>query len=196
MLSSGGIVAPETAGRMPGTLIESGPAAGALGAAFAARALGFDDLLAFDMGGTTLAKICLIQEYRPLVTGRFEIDRMYRLKEGSGLPVIVPSIDMIEIGAGGGSIARVDDLGACLEGWTAQCRFPTRTGLLWHSAGNRADGHRCRRVVLGLLDPARFLGGAMPLDANAANTAIARLGDKLGVSAVAGPSTRGVSGRV
>ena len=186
MLSSGGIVAPETAGRMPVRMIESGPAAGALGAAFAARALGFDDLLAFDMGGTT-AKICLIQEYRPLVTGRFEIDRMYRLKEGSGLPVIVPSIDMIEIGAGGGSIARVDDLGLLKVGPHSA---GSRPGPACYALGGIEPTVTDADVVLGLLDPARFLGGAMPLDANAANTAIARLGDKLGVSAVA--AARGV----
>src|SRR5690606_33149704 len=94
MLSSGGVVGPGTAGRLPVRMIESGPAAGALGAAYAARSLGIDSLLAFDMGGTT-AKVCLIQDSRPLVTGLFEIDRMYRFKEGSGLPVTVPCVDLI-----------------------------------------------------------------------------------------------------
>ncbi|MFC3135903.1 hydantoinase/oxoprolinase N-terminal domain-containing protein, partial [Microbaculum marinum] len=115
MLSSGGVVGPATAGRLPVRMIESGPAAGALGAAHAATAMGLDTLLAFDMGGTT-AKVCLIQDARPRVTGLFEIDRMYRFREGSGLPVTVPSVDLIEIGAGGGSIARVDALGLLKTG--------------------------------------------------------------------------------
>lgn len=110
MLSSGGIIGVEVAGRNPVRMIESGPAAGALAASHYAAVLGLDRLMSFDMGGTT-AKACLIEDRKPRVTGLFEADRKYRFKEGSGMPVTVPSIDMIEIGAGGGSIARVDDLG-------------------------------------------------------------------------------------
>lgn len=110
MLSSGGVVGADMAGRNPVRMIESGPAAGALAACHYAEVLGIDRLMSFDMGGTT-AKACLIENRTPLVTGLFEVDRRYRFKEGSGLPVIVPSIDLIEIGAGGGSIAHVDALG-------------------------------------------------------------------------------------
>ena len=110
MLSSGGVIGAEIAGRNPVRMIESGPAAGALAAGFYAERLGLDRLLSFDMGGTT-AKACLIEGRKPLVTGSFEVDRKYRFCEGSGMPLTIPSIDMIEIGAGGGSIAYVDDLG-------------------------------------------------------------------------------------
>ena len=110
MLSSGGVIGAEVAGRNPVRMIESGPAAGALAAAFYAERLGLERLLSFDMGGTT-AKACLIEDRKPLVTGSFEVDRMYRFCEGSGMPLTIPSIDMIEIGAGGGSIASVNDLG-------------------------------------------------------------------------------------
>ena len=91
-------------------MIESGPAAGALAAGLLSKTYGISDLISFDMGGTT-AKACLIQDGEPLITGEFEVDRRYRFKPGSGMPITVPSVDMIEIGAGGGSIARVDDLG-------------------------------------------------------------------------------------
>ncbi|MDB5493397.1 MAG: hypothetical protein JWP86_734, partial [Phenylobacterium sp.] len=110
MLSSGGVIGAEVAGRNPVRMIESGPAAGALAAAYYAERLGLNRLLSFDMGGTT-AKACLIEDQKPLVTGSFEVDRMYRFAEGSGMPLTIPSIDMIEIGAGGGSIASVDSLG-------------------------------------------------------------------------------------
>jgi len=110
MLSSGGIATRETASRFPVRLLESGPAAGALAAAHAGILSGHWDLLSFDMGGTT-AKLCVIEDGQPLKTHEFEVDRVYRFRKGSGLPVRIPVIDMIEIGAGGGSIARVDTLG-------------------------------------------------------------------------------------
>ncbi len=106
MLSSGGIIGTGVAGRNPVRMIESGPAAGALAASHYAKVLGLDRLMSFDMGGTT-AKACLIENFEPLITGLFEVDRRYRFKEGSGMPVTIPSIDMIEIGAGGGSLAYV-----------------------------------------------------------------------------------------
>src|ERR671919_866330 len=110
MLSSGGIATRETSSRFPVRLLESGPAAGALAAAQAGILAGHRDLLSFDMGGTT-AKLCVIDDGQPLKTHEFEVDRVYRFRRGSGLPVRIPVIDMIEIGAGGGSIARVDSLG-------------------------------------------------------------------------------------
>lgn len=115
MLSNGGVIGAERAGRFPVRMIESGPAAGALVACYFSRMFGIPDLISFDMGGTT-AKACLIQNHEPLVTGTFEVDRRYRFKPGSGMPITVPSIDMIEIGAGGGSIAWVDDLGLLKTG--------------------------------------------------------------------------------
>jgi len=110
MLSNGGVVSAEVAARNPIRMVESGPAAGALAGAWYARQLGLDRLLCFDMGGTT-AKSCLIEHEEPELTTDFEIARMYRFKKGSGFPVTVPSIDLVEIGAGGGSISRVDELG-------------------------------------------------------------------------------------
>jgi N-methylhydantoinase A len=142
MLSSGGVVGSATAGANPVRMIESGPAAGALGAAYASKALGINTLLAFDMGGTT-AKVCLIQDHQPLVTGHFEIDRIYRLKEGSGLPVAVPCIDMIEIGAGGGSIAHVNELGTLNVGPRSAGSEPGPACYGRGGAGCNRDRRRC-----------------------------------------------------
>ncbi|MGH6896635.1 MAG: hydantoinase/oxoprolinase family protein [Geminicoccaceae bacterium] len=178
MLSSGGLVGPGTAARMPVRMIESGPAAGALGAAFAARALGLRDLLAFDMGGTT-AKVCLIQDSRPLVTGLFEINRVCRFKEGSGLPVTVPSVDLIEIGAGGGSIAQVSELGLLNVGPRSA---GSRPGPACYGLGGTEATVTDADVVLGVIDPDKFLGGTMPLDADAAARAVARIADRLGTT--------------
>lgn len=186
MLSSGGVVGAATAARMPVRMIESGPAAGALGAAFAASTLKQGNLLAFDMGGTT-AKVCMIQNYRPLVTGWFEIDRMYRFKEGSGLPVTVPTVDLIEIGAGGGSIARVDDLGLLKVGPRSAGAAP---GPACYSKGGIEATVTDADLVLGLLDANKFLGGAMRLDCDAAKLALSVIGPKLGLSATA--AARGV----
>ncbi|MGF7160315.1 N-methylhydantoinase A [Rhodoligotrophos appendicifer] len=171
MLSSGGVVGPGTAGRMPIRMVESGPAAGALGAAFIAQELGLRDVLAFDMGGTT-AKVCLIQDYKPLVTGQFEIDRMYRFKEGSGLPVTVPCIDLIEIGAGGGSIAHVDSMGLLKVGPRSAGSNP---GPACYGFGGRNATVTDADLVLGLLDAQHFLGGDMPLDEAAAFSAVGQI---------------------
>ena len=170
MLSSGGVVGPATAGRMPVRMIESGPAAGALGAAFAAQALGLDNLLAFDMGGTT-AKICLVRDFRPIVTGQFEIDRRYRFKEGSGLPVSVPCVDMIEIGAGGGSIAQVNELGLLRVGPRSAGSAP---GPACYGHGGEEPTVTDADVLLGAIDAQNFLGGAMRLDTEAAERAIGK----------------------
>src|SRR5919106_728709 len=110
MLSNGGITTCETASDYPIRLIESGPAAGALAASFYSQLKGLEHVISFDMGGTT-AKICVIDQGQPMVTTEFEVARVYRFKKGSGLPVKVPVIEMIEIGAGSGSIARIDELG-------------------------------------------------------------------------------------
>jgi N-methylhydantoinase A len=180
MLSSGGVVGAETAGRNPVRMIESGPAAGALAACHYADLLGIDRLMSFDMGGTT-AKACLIEERQPLVTGLFEVDRRYRFKEGSGLPVTVPSIDMIEIGAGGGSIAHVDSLGLLKVGPESAGSDP---GPACYGRGGTSPTVTDADLVLGLLDPNNFLGGDMKLDAAASQAAFARLGDELDTTPV------------
>ncbi|MEX2127422.1 MAG: hydantoinase/oxoprolinase family protein [Xanthobacteraceae bacterium] len=175
MLSSGGVVGPSTAGRMPVRMIESGPAAGALGAAYAAKALNLSNLLAFDMGGTT-AKICVVRDFQPVVTGQFEIDRIYRFKEGSGLPVSVPCIDMIEIGAGGGSIASVSDLGLLRVGPRSAGSQP---GPACYGLGGEDPTVTDADVVLGAIDAEKFLGGTMRLDTRAAERAISKVAKRL-----------------
>jgi len=176
MLSSGGIIGAEVASRNPVRMIESGPAAGALAATYYAERLGLDRLLSFDMGGTT-AKACLIEDRKPLVASSFEIDRIYRFCEGSGMPLTVPSIDMIEIGAGGGSIASVDNLGLLKVGPRSAGSAP---GPACYGHGGTEPTVTDADVVLGLLDADNFLGGSMPLDKPAAEAAIRQLGDKLG----------------
>ncbi|HEY1751672.1 MAG TPA: hydantoinase/oxoprolinase family protein [Caulobacteraceae bacterium] len=178
MLSSGGVIGAEVAGRNPVRMIESGPAAGALAAAFFAERLGLDRLLSFDMGGTT-AKACLIEGRKPLVTGSLEVDRKYRFCEGSGMPLTVPSIDMIEIGAGGGSIAHVDDLGLLKVGPQSAGSQP---GPACYGRGGTKPTVTDADLVLGLLDDDNFLGGDMPLDKPAAEAAVDRLGAALNVS--------------
>lgn len=180
MLSSGGVVGAETAGRYPVRMIESGPAAGALAACHYAEKLGIDRLMSFDMGGTT-AKACLIENGEPLVTGLFEVDRRYRFTEGSGLPVTVPSIDMIEIGAGGGSIAHVDDLGLLKVGPKSAGSNP---GPACYGRGGKNPTVTDADLVLGLLDADNFLGGDMKLDLAAAKTAIGNLAAALKITPV------------
>jgi N-methylhydantoinase A len=176
MLSSGGIIGADLAGRNPVRMIESGPAAGALAAAYYAERLGLDRLLSFDMGGTT-AKACLIEDRKPLVAGSFEVDRIWRFREGSGMPLTIPSIDMIEIGAGGGSIAWMDALGLLKVGPRSAGSAP---GPACYGRGGTEPTVTDADVLLGLLDADNFLGGDMRLDRAAAEAAMARLGAQLG----------------
>ncbi|HEX7006606.1 MAG TPA: hydantoinase/oxoprolinase family protein [Alphaproteobacteria bacterium] len=176
MLSSGGVIGAEIAGRFPVRMIESGPAAGALAACHFAEMLGLDRLLSFDMGGTT-AKACIIESRKPLVTGTFEVDRMYRFKQGSGLPVLIPAIDLIEIGAGGGSIATVDDLGLLKVGPRSAGSDP---GPACYGRNGKDATVTDADLVLGFLDADNFLGGEMKLDRAAAETNIATLAERLG----------------
>lgn len=178
MLSNGGVIGAGIAGTYPVRMIESGPAAGALVAGHVARKKGIDNLISFDMGGTT-AKACLIQNGEPLVTGDFEVDRRYRFKPGSGMPITVPSIDMIEIGAGGGSVARVNNLGLLKVGPDSAGSNP---GPACYGQGGADACVTDADVVLGILDPDQFLGGDMPLDRQKAEAAVQLLADKLGVS--------------
>ena len=168
MLSSGGIATPETAKRVPIRLVESGPAAGALAAAQAARQMGADRLLSFDMGGTT-AKACVIDGGQPLVAREFEVARADRFKKGSGLPIRVPVIEMIEVGAGGGSIARVDRMGLLKVGPQSAGADP---GPACYGLGCTEPTVTDADLLLGYLDPAFFLGGRMRLDVEAARRAV------------------------
>jgi N-methylhydantoinase A len=168
MQSSGGIALPEEARRLPIRLVESGPAAGALAAAQAARERGESRLLSFDMGGTT-AKACVIDDGVPLVAREFEVARADRFKKGSGLPVRVPVIEMIEIGAGGGSIARVDRLGLLKVGPDSAGADP---GPACYGLGGRLPTVTDADLILGYLDGEFFLGGRIRLDRQAAARAI------------------------
>jgi N-methylhydantoinase A len=168
MLSNGGITSCGVAGEYPIRLIESGPAAGALAASFYSTQKQLDRVISFDMGGTT-AKICLIDHGQPLLTTDFEAARVYRFKKGSGLPLKVPVIEMIEIGAGGGSIARVDKLGLLKVGPDSAGAEP---GPVCYDRGGEEPTVTDADLVLGYLSPDYFLGGKMRLNVEKAKQAI------------------------
>jgi N-methylhydantoinase A len=170
MLSGGGLTSVETAMRFPVRLVESGPAGGAIFAAEIARQCGLDKVLSYDMGGTT-AKICLIDNLRPQTNRAFEVARIYRFKKGSGLPLRIPVIEMVEIGAGGGSIARVDRLKRITAGPDSAGADP---GPACYGRGGAAPTVTDADLLLGRIDPAGFSGGRMPLDHGAAETAMRR----------------------
>jgi len=179
MISSGGIVTIDTAIRFPVRLLESGPAAGALAAASYGTACGYANLLSFDMGGTT-AKFCIIDRGQPLTAHEFEVDRRYRLKRGSGLPIKLPVIEMIEIGAGGGSIARIDPMGLLKVGPESAGAEP---GPVCYRHGGTEPTVTDADLVLGYLDPDYFLGGQLRIDLAAARRVIReRIADPLGLS--------------
>ena len=176
--SSGGLTAPETAERLPIRFLESGPAGGAQASALVGRAIGQADLLSFDMGGTT-AKASLIQNGEPDIAPMLEAARVRRFKKGSGLPVHAPVIDMMEIGAGGGSIARVDELGLLKIGPESAGAEP---GPACYGQGGVEPTVTDANLLLGYLDPRYFLGGRMALDRGAAESAMAKLAANLGLS--------------
>jgi N-methylhydantoinase A len=179
MLSSGGIATLETARAFPIRLLESGPAAGALAAAHYGQSANMPNVLAFDMGGTT-AKLCLIENSHPRVVNDFEVDRKYRFKRGSGLPVKVPVVELIEIGAGGGSIARVDSLGLLNVGPESAGSEP---GPACYGRGGKLPTVTDADLILGYLDEGFFLGGQMPLDRAAAEEALREVvAEPLGLS--------------
>ncbi len=169
MTSGGGLTTLETAIRFPIRLVESGPAGGAILATEIAKECGLKDVLSYDMGGTT-AKICLIDDYAPLSTRTFEVARVYRNLKGSGLPVRIPAIEMVEIGAGGGSIARVDAMGRLLVGPDSASSEP---GPACYGRGGTNPTVTDGDVVLGKIDPARFAGGEVALDVDAAAAVLA-----------------------
>ena len=178
MVSSGGSTSADIAAEVPITTLESGPAGGVLSAANAGRAAGFEDVLAFDMGGTT-AKICTVMDGAPSVVHTFEAARVRRFKKGSGLPLLIASIDLIEIGAGGGSIARISDLGLLTVGPDSAAADP---GPACYGRGSESATVTDADLILGYLNAGFFLGGRMALDASAAETALQRLGDRLSLA--------------
>src|SRR5665811_802756 len=178
MLSSGGTASASTAAEYPIRLLESGPAAGALAAKFFGELGGHEDVLALDMGGTT-AKACLIENGTPAVKQWLEVDRVHRFKPGSGLPVMAPTIDLIEIGAGGGSIAWINELGLLKVGPRSASSDP---GPASYGRGGTEPTVTDANLVLGYLAPDSFLGGRMRLDVDAARSAIVEtVGDSLGL---------------
>jgi N-methylhydantoinase A len=168
MMSSGGICTVETATRFPVRLVESGPAGGVILARRIAALGGYDRALSFDMGGTT-AKITLIDDYTPQQSRHFEVARAYRFAKGSGIPVRIPVIDMVEIGAGGGSIGRVDSLRRIAVGPDSAGSDP---GPACYGRGGTAPTVTDADVVLGRIDPARFAGGKIALDPLLARRAV------------------------
>jgi N-methylhydantoinase A len=180
MTSGGSLASLETAARFPARLIESGPAGGAILAARIAEERGEHRILSFDMGGTT-AKICLIENGRPMMARTFEVDRQSRFMKGSGLPVRIPVIEMVEIGAGGGSLARVDDLKRITVGPQSAGSEP---GPACYGRGGIEPTVTDADLALGKIDPASFAGGTIEISPKAANEALARsIGERLAMSA-------------
>jgi N-methylhydantoinase A len=179
MMSGGGLATVETAIRFPVRLVESGPAGGAIFASHIARQCRLDKVLSYDMGGTT-AKICLIEDGKPQTSRAFEVARIYRFKKGSGLPLRIPVIEMVEIGAGGGSIARLDRLRRITVGPDSAGADP---GPACYGRGGTAPTVTDADLVLGRIDPSGFSGGRMALDRAAAAAALRReIGEPLGLA--------------
>lgn len=181
MHSGGGIISLENAAEFPVRLVESGPAGGAVFAAHIAGRHGLDKVLSFDMGGTT-AKICLIKDQTPKTARVFEVARTYRFKKGSGMPISIPVIDMVEIGAGGGSLAHVDALNQIRVGPESAGSEP---GPACYGRGGKRPAVTDGDLLQGKLDPDNFAGGTIPLDKAASSAAIrAHIGEKLDLDAV------------
>ena len=168
MLSSGGITSVETARQFPVRIIESGPTAAVIASQHYGRMFQIKDIFCFDMGGTT-AKSCLIQKGQAGLVSTFEVGRVQRFKKGSGLPIQVPVVDLMEIGAGGGSIAKMSKMGLLQVGPESAGADP---GPACYGRGGSNPTVTDADLVLGYLDPNYFLGGTMPLDVNAAKNAL------------------------
>lgn len=168
MTSGGGLTTVETAAKFPIRLVESGPAGGAILARHLARSMDLPRVLSFDMGGTT-AKLCLIDDFQPLSSRSFEVDRVYRFKKGSGLPLRIPVIEMVEIGAGGGSIARIDNLQRVQVGPASAGSEP---GPAAYGRGGVRPTVTDADVHLGRVCLQKFAGGALTLDVAAAALAV------------------------
>ena len=181
MHSGGGVISLASAAELPVRLVESGPAGGAVFAATLAAQYGLNKVLSFDMGGTT-AKICLIKNKTPKTARVFEVARSYRFKKGSGMPISIPVIDMVEIGAGGGSLAHVDPLGQIRVGPESAGSEP---GPACYGRGGTRPAVTDADLILGKLDPDSFAGGAIRLSIADAKTAlIGTLGQSLDMDAV------------
>jgi N-methylhydantoinase A len=179
MLSGGGLASAETARDFPVRLIESGAAAGVMAANYFRNLLRLRSVLVFDMGGTT-AKISIVQDGHVPITSDLEVARAYRFKKGTGLPVNVPSVDILEIGAGGGSIASINETGSLQVGPRSAGADP---GPICYGRGGAEPTVTDAAAVLGYLDPDYFLGGDMALDIEAARAGIAHhIAEPLGVS--------------
>lgn len=179
--SGGGLAALETARKFPIRLVESGPAGGAILAAALARQCGIDKVLSFDMGGTT-AKICLIDDGEPQHSRHFEVARQYRFLKGSGLPLRIPVIEMVEIGAGGGSIASVDSLSRVNVGPESAGAEP---GPASYGRGGAEPTVTDADVVLGRIDPSYFAGGSIKLSPDKAGVAVDKsVGSPLGLKRI------------
>jgi len=176
MLSNGGLSHIAEAKKAPIDLLESGPAAGAISAAYHSMRDDHANLLAFDMGGTT-AKLCLVENSRPAISYTFEAARQKRFAEGSGLPIRITTIDLIEIGAGGGSIAYQDALGLMKVGPQSAGSEP---GPACYGRGGEDATVTDANLVLGYLNPEYFAGGTMKIDLDRAKSALAELGEGLG----------------
>jgi len=170
MMSGGGLTTLETAARFPIRLVESGPAGGAILASEIAAECALPEVVSFDMGGTT-AKICLLEDGDPQRARKFEIARAYRDMKGSGIPVRIPVIEMVEIGAGGGSIARVDKLNRITIGPDSAGSTP---GPVCYGRGGTEPAVTDANLVLGKIDPAYFAGGKIRLDEAGAKSALQR----------------------
>ncbi|ETW98218.1 MAG: methylhydantoinase [Candidatus Entotheonella factor] len=180
MLSGGGITTLDTAVRFPVRLVESGPAGGAIFASHIARQLDLDDVVSYDMGGTT-AKICLIDDGAPQTSRSFEVARVYRFLKGSGIPLRIPVIEMVEIGAGGGSKAHIDAMGRIAVGPESAGSEP---GPACYDRGGTQATVTDADVVLGRIDPHAFAGGSIVLDRSKAETAlVADVGQRLQLEA-------------
>ncbi|MFT6031933.1 MAG: N-methylhydantoinase A [Arenicella sp.] len=181
MHSGGGIISIESAAEFPVRLVESGPAGGAVFAATIAARYGLDKVLSFDMGGTT-AKICLINNQTPKTSRVFEVARTYRFKKGSGMPISIPVIDMVEIGAGGGSLAHVDSMRQIRVGPESAGSEP---GPACYGQGGKRPAVTDADLVLGKLDPNNFAGGSIRLTtADSEQALVDELGSKLGMDAL------------
>ena len=181
MQSNGGVISRELGEKMPIRMLESGPAAGALGAAHAAKLANMPDVLAFDMGGTT-AKACLIADGIPSVTTDFEAARLQRFKKGSGLPVRLPTVDLIEIGAGGGSIAHIDSTGLLKVGPHSAGSNP---GPACYGLGGTRPTVTDAALLMGYLDPQGNLSGAVTLRPDLAEAAmLEHIAKPLGMSVI------------
>ncbi|GAA4132036.1 hydantoinase B/oxoprolinase family protein [Aminobacter aganoensis] len=178
MHSAGGLMSLETARDFPIRLLESGPAGGGLATALFGKAAGLSDVISFDMGGTT-AKACMIEDGRAEISPMMEAARVHRFVKGSGLPIKAPVIEMIEIGAGGGSIAAIDDVGLLKVGPHSASSDP---GPACYGMGGKQPTVTDANLTLGYYDPNFFLGGRMKLDLEAARAAIARVAEPLNLT--------------